>query len=327
MKNIYDKFKVVCDEKGFSLIEDHEYLSNIDKHPVRCSCGNVWDIDLSNLRACKGCPECKAAKHRERAIQGLTKKIDGEEFSKRLSAVRDDVILVGTYSKASEKTLFQCTVCGNHWLVRPHHIMSGSRCPECNKRHYDNAKIDERLTGKFENIVRVSNYVLGGDAEFYCKECSGTFSMRPNILFARKNKKLVCPSCVEKFGRKGGFDTTREGSLYFATVVVNGRLLYKVGITNGDPEKRLSDIAEKFIVYRTLRLHGTHVANMEAYIKAKFKHLRAFKNGDVVDCKSGYTEMYTDDITKMLTKEELILAAKGLTSVQQNVKETQEVVK
>lgn len=306
-------FITLTEHKNFKLVEGHEYVGCETKHPIVCHCGNTWLINYTNLKTVKSCPSCKGNNLKIRVLSGKQthKKLTTEEFKTRLASVRDDVVLVEgeKYQGASEKILVRC-LDGHEWSVRPHHIIGGSRCPECNKRTYDNDSIDKGLVGDFEGIVRLSDCDTPGEiVQFSCPE-GHEFWIKPATLLNTKTK-LKCPVCSKK-NSSSGFRTEHAAWLYFATVIVNETLLYKVGITNRTPKTRVAESFEKFYIYKEIKLKGKHALNIETYIKQKLNKYRAFANGSEVDCTSGYTEIYNEEPMQFFTKEEITNVALGI---------------
>ena len=67
-----------------------------------------------------GCPKCAGTMRKSHA-----------EVVEELKSRRDDVIIVGPYVKALEKTRFRFLKCGHEWDVTPAHILNGRGCPLC----------------------------------------------------------------------------------------------------------------------------------------------------------------------------------------------------
>jgi predicted Zn-ribbon and HTH transcriptional regulator len=261
------------------------------------------------MKAGRGCPECKKKALSDKftggkGAIGITK----QEFVDRLKTVRDDVELIGEYTKSSEKTLFRCKVCSHEWPVRPHHIMQNSRCPNCNKRVYDDDLVDSKLVGDFANIQRISNISEPGQkVDFYCSDCENEFNMYPPTLFNTK-QETKCPVCRQLEGNLSGFDCSKVGTLYIACVVVNDTILYKVGITNRDAKIRLKECFKKFALHKTFTSSGKQIMKLEKVIKRLMKPYRAFSKHDQADCKSGKSEIYTENPMLIVPKLELIKA-------------------
>lgn len=305
----HSKFVTIAKQRGFGLEDGYDYSDTKLKHPVTCpACLNKWDISYHNMKAGRGCPECKKVSLATKHKGNSGKPITDETFLERLKAVRDDVELLGDYTKSSEKTLFKCKVCSHEWFVRPAHIMQNSRCPGCHKKHYDNDMVDLKLVGAFENIKRVSDIENAGDVvEFHCSKCDKTFLTNPSNLFNSKSS-VKCPSCRRKTP-SGGFDKTKPGTLYIACVLVNDLILYKVGITNREAKARVSESEfKRFHIFKTFNADGTAILRLENTIKRLMEPYRAFKRGDKVDCASGKTEIYTENPTLVIPKAELIKA-------------------
>jgi hypothetical protein len=156
--------------------------------------------------------------------------------------------------------------------------------------------------------VRITDCFSGESTQFICSE-NHLFEEKPIRLFHRKTK-YKCPIC-SKESSSGGYDAESVGHLYFATVIVNDLILYKVGITNRNPQTRLQESFKKFYIYKTIKYDGKCILNIESYIKRVMKPYRAFPKGTEVDCESGYSEVYTEEPRQFFTKEEIVQAALG----------------
>jgi predicted Zn-ribbon and HTH transcriptional regulator len=306
-------FVILTEQKNFKLVGGHEYTDSKTKYPIVCSCGNTWPINYTNLKTVKGCPKCKAKALKDRMVVGnqTHERLTTDEFKTRLKASRDDVTVVDgeVYQGSAKKLLVRCNTCSHEWPVRPHHIIGGSRCPECNKRAYDNESIDAKLVDDFGGITRLSDCSTPGEiVQFECSD-GHTFWIKPAQLLNSDavNKCHVC----SKEQNNRGFKTDKNAWLYFATVIVNKTILYKVGITNRTPKSRVSSAFEKFYIYKEIEIHGKYALKVETYIKQKMRQYRAFQKGDPVDCMSGYTEVYTEEPMQFFTKEEITDVALG----------------
>ena len=307
--NLKDNFKTVADKFSYSLVDGHIYEGGKIKHPITCTCGHTWDIIYSNLKSGHGCPECKkkslSAKNKGRNTQI---PLTTEEFLVRLSTVRDDVEILGEYVRSNQKVKTRCKVCNHEWNVRPAHLMSNSRCPECNRRNYNNRTIDAKLIGDFENIRRITDCETPGETVgFYCSDCGENFYEVPSTLLNNKNI-LKCPVCRARSPNKYGFDQSKPGYLYIAAVLVNDYILYKVGITNREPAKRLAETFNRFAIHKTFYGSGEQVLKLEATIKRLMVDYKAFKRGEKVDCKSGQTEIYTENPMFILKRSDILAA-------------------
>lgn len=87
--------------------------------------GRSWKAAPSNVLSATGCPECgKVTAANKRRLTGA---IIRERIAGR------DIVMVGNYTTANTKTLFECKE-GHSWTAKPNHVMRGSGCPRCNGR-------------------------------------------------------------------------------------------------------------------------------------------------------------------------------------------------
>ena len=97
------------------------YENCLSRVAVRCDvCGWEWAPVGGSLLRGHGCPKCAGTMRKSHA-----------EFVEELKSRRDDVIIVGPYVKALEKTRFRFLKCGHEWDVTPAHILNGRGCPLC----------------------------------------------------------------------------------------------------------------------------------------------------------------------------------------------------
>lgn len=91
------------------------YENCLSRVAVRCDvCGWEWAPVGGSLLRGHGCPKCAGTMRKSHA-----------EFVEKLKSRRDDVIIVGPYVKALEKTRFRFLKCGHEWDVTPAHILNG----------------------------------------------------------------------------------------------------------------------------------------------------------------------------------------------------------
>lgn len=157
---------------------------------VRCSkCGHEWAPSANTVIAGHGCPVCKGSA-----------QISEDDFKRKLVAKRDDVVLKGTYTKATVPTEFEFKECGHTNYITPSKILSGRGCAICSNARRGAA---QRLTlsifqGKMmeidENLQLTdeSTYVNEDTpVKIHCRACGSTFG----ISYRALSKSKGCPNC------------------------------------------------------------------------------------------------------------------------------------
>ncbi len=126
------------------------------------------------------------------------KKLTHEEFVQRMSAVRPNIEILGTYTKSSDYIEYRCKTCNNIWTNKASNLMAGIvNCVVCsgkkkksheefieefknNNPHYDNIEVNE----KYKSI--------NSKIECRCKICGTTWFPTAKSL---TKKKTGCPNC------------------------------------------------------------------------------------------------------------------------------------
>ena len=115
----------------------------------------------------------------------------------------------------------------------------------------------------------------------------GEFEQTPSNHI-RGNK---CPQCSSY-----GFDPGKPAILYYLKITTNeGRLLYKIGVTNRTVNERFSitDLSKIEVVKQDTYLLGQDALDKEQEIIKKYKEYR-YKGPNILE--SGNTELFTEDI-------------------------------
>lgn len=167
-----------------------EYKNNISKIAVKCDeCGWEWFPTANSLLQKHGCPKCAGVKLKSHA-----------EFAADLKSKRDDVIIVGRYVRALQKTKFKFLKCGHEWDITPAHILSGRGCPVCARSRRG---ASQRLTMDFfsERLHRIDPNLTVRKGETYinnrtpvslrCKACGHKFKISPHAVLNTRG----CPNC------------------------------------------------------------------------------------------------------------------------------------
>lgn len=100
-----------------------------NKVKVRCkTCGYEWSPKAMDLLTGRGCRKCKYKKQAER------QRRTPEQFVQEMSIINPDIIVLGKYTKASERVEVQCNQCGKKWNPVASSLLSGTGCPSCSKK-------------------------------------------------------------------------------------------------------------------------------------------------------------------------------------------------
>lgn len=201
------------------------------------------------------------------------------------------------YINAHVKVTVICPIHGA-FKQRPVNHIRNVGCPKCGAESA--AMIRTRTT---EDFVQEAKEVHG-DLYDYSKVkyksshekveigclVHGSFWQSP-VNHVRGNKS-GCPGCA-----LSGFDQTKPGLLYYIAVKTNeGKMLYKIGITNLSIERRFPVIDRARIrVVKIWRFDvGRYAAEREADIISQFARHRY--HGPDILVGSGNTELFTKDI-------------------------------
>lgn len=166
------------------------YKGYNSKIAVRCDkCGCEWSPSAASLLHGHGCPKCAGVKLKSHA-----------EFVKDLKSQRDDVVVIGRYVKALEKTKFRFLKCGHECDITPAHVLSGRGCPECGRSHKGASQrltmemFLERLHKIDPNIVvrkggtYINNHTF---MPLHCNACGYEYEITPHDVLNQRG----CPNC------------------------------------------------------------------------------------------------------------------------------------
>lgn len=164
---------------------------------VRCcctKCGFEWSPTANNLLMGRShCPNCsKKAVARK---SGMSQA----EFIKKVSAINDDVELIGKYTGSKNRITCRCKKCGNVWSPTGDSLLRGSSCRKCSyevrgenhKRTHD--KFISELSAINDNIIVLDEY-KGVNEKMLCKckICSYEWEATPHMLLHKRG----CPNCA-----------------------------------------------------------------------------------------------------------------------------------
>lgn len=256
-------------------------------YPVSVICPTHPDFDWSPLAnnllsSCSRCPKC--ANNYKLTASDVINKLKGTT-----------VEYVKGFINTQLNATFRClnNSCNYEWLAKPNNVITGTRCGKCSGNiKVTNAEVDLRLTGR--DVVRVGDIKRTTlKMDFKCTKCSYQWLSTPTNIFSGNG----CPNCAT-----GGFDYSKEGFLYYARILINDTLYYKIGITNRSVGKRLKEYTDDYEVLETYHFNiGRDAHNIEQVILRKLsEYLQS-------DGKfSGHRECFTKDIRQFINLKDFI---------------------
>ncbi|AUR92129.1 hypothetical protein NVP1170O_016 [Vibrio phage 1.170.O._10N.261.52.C3] len=135
--------------------------------------------------------------------------------------------------------------------------------------------------------------------DIHCLRCDNYFEKTPALMLGGG----VCPKC---YGT-GGYNRKYEGYFYIVESVNNttGELIYKFGITNRFPIKRLEDYDKRNtdwyseLIYQSDRMDGEYIHQAELSIKRTIPR----KVVTVEEYPCGYSETVSSENFRLLQQE------------------------
>lgn len=125
-----------------------------------------------------------------------------EDFQKEALEKNHKVIVLGEYTKQTEKILVKCLECGNEFYVLPRNVLAGHGCRKCaDKKNSENYKMPEdefkkRIYNLNPNLMIKGKYIRNNiPIECKCMVCNNVFYPRPSNLL---NRNATCPRCSRK---------------------------------------------------------------------------------------------------------------------------------
>ena len=126
-----------------------------------------------------------------------------EMYVRELAEKNPSIECLGTYTRATDKTLHRCRVCGHEWMVKPYTLVSKKHggCPHCAavkagkaNRSYTTETFREALATAHEEIELVGDYPGSHvKASFRCLRCGHEWQARPYSVLQGHG----CPRCVK----------------------------------------------------------------------------------------------------------------------------------
>ncbi|MGJ2547956.1 hypothetical protein ACR8G1_22200, partial [Salmonella enterica subsp. enterica serovar Paratyphi A] len=128
-----------------------------------------------------------------------TKRKTTAEFKQEVhDLVGDEYSVLGTYKNNKTKIKMKHNLCGHEWGAIPNNFLRGTRCPACEKYHYEKWTNDQFLNEVY-NLVGDEYTVLSKFDVIYTKveikhnKCGSKFNMTP-YCFLRLGHR--CHKCA-----------------------------------------------------------------------------------------------------------------------------------
>lgn len=194
----YSDFIKEFEEKGNPHIKIvGEYKAKSKKIEVMCNrCCKHWFATGRDLCNGHGCNYCDG-----------NAQLNHEEFIRRLSLSNSNITALGTYSRADEKILVKCNICGYEWTPRAIALIktNPNGCPHCaNHKTSERCRFShdmyvERLAEVNTDVEVIHLYKTMNDKILHrCKLCGNEWMISPSRML---NGKAVCQICSSRINK------------------------------------------------------------------------------------------------------------------------------
>lgn len=144
------------------------------------------------------------------ALRNKPTRWTSESFAKAVSKLSPSVVVIGEYTRLSDKIECHCSECGNTWFPAAGNLLKGTGCPECAKieqskrmktrvakRHvWTQSSVEKKVYEIDPSIEVIGNYTKTSEAiECRCKKCGVTWNPTANNLLQGRSH---CPNCAQK---------------------------------------------------------------------------------------------------------------------------------
>lgn len=193
-------------------VESKEY--NVKRISLRCSCGNVYNVSMSNLVTNRqfNCPSCGRAESAKKHNQ----------MDRFLSVLKNKGITMLEEYTTAKRSYYMMTVDGYYIRSSPWNIENGfderdTIFDECNKYSIENMR--KWLKDNSPTLELLSDKYIGAK-ERYSFKCSCGNEFETNWQYLRCGNVTRCPTCSKKVSsielktiqwlEDNGFDYVRE---------------------------------------------------------------------------------------------------------------------
>ncbi|MBQ2396116.1 MAG: hypothetical protein II304_03610 [Bacteroidales bacterium] len=165
-KRTHDEFISEMNHINPNICIISKFINTSTKVKCICKkCNHIWSSTPNHLLGGIGCPNCKAIKI------GNIRRIDNEEFIKRIEIENKNIEILSKYKSALQKVKCRCKLCDKFWKSTPANLLQGHGCPMCKeskgeKKIYlyllDN-NIEFETQKKYDDLLGVNNGLLSYD--------------------------------------------------------------------------------------------------------------------------------------------------------------------
>lgn len=294
--NLEDKFNAVHNNKyDYSKVV---FVSSRTKIIITCPThGDFEQQPYSHLSGI-GCRHCGIKRRTEKLILPFKGFIEKANLIHNFFYIYNEA----DYTNTCIKTIIICPIHGK-FKQSPSSHMNGRGCPKCSL--YKNKDVRRSTTEQFvEKAVALNKDRYDYSKVIYkftdnpvtiiCPE-HGEFQQTPHDHIS---KQAGCPKCSIY-----GFKKDKPAILYYIKILKDGKIYYKVGVTNNSLKTRFkADM--KYITAIQIKQFKT---GQEAYIEEQriIKQYYSYKHiGENVLTTNGNTELFIKDVLNLDNKKD-----------------------
>ena len=272
---------------NFYTYEKVNYIDSKTKVVITCQIHGDFTQRPSGHLQGKGCPKCRYIK----VAKSHTKTF--EEFVNFAKIFHNNKY---NYSKTKyistlNKVTITCPIHGDFEQTPQDHLRSKG-CSKCSNMYSMTTeefikKSSEMYNNKYDYTK--SNYKNAHTETSIICPIHGEFRQSPHNHW---KSSTGCPNCS-----LNGFKTNKPAILYYLKITTDdGKVLYKIGITNRSVKERfnLTDLSKIEIIKQKEFSIGQEAYNKEQEILKKYSKYK-YNGPPVIEC--GNTELFTTDIT------------------------------
>lgn len=122
------------------------------------------------------------------------KTLTHDDFIKRVDDLNPNILIIGKYTKSTDKIKCKCKKCGYIWDKTASNIINGSGCPSCsNLKRMTHNEFEDKLYKLKPNIKLLGEFKnTRTKIQVKCINCKYTWDVVANTLL---NTQCGCPNC------------------------------------------------------------------------------------------------------------------------------------
>ncbi|MGL6344526.1 MAG: hypothetical protein ACRC80_35925 [Waterburya sp.] len=274
----YKELQEILADINYTLLSK-EYIDSKTKLDIKCDRGHEYSAVSGVIRMGCRCPQCAG-------------KIITLEQVKKAAAKVGSKVLSNNYVNCYSKLELECFKEKHKYSTSWDVINMGCGCPFC----FGNVLYS---LGQVQAIVAKSGYEV----------VSKNYKNSKSKIRLRCDIKHIYTTTINDYGQgrrctlcsdRGGFKHDKPGTLYYAKIITEDGVCYKIGITNEPPEIRLSQLGQKEhqikLLWSKSYLFGNFAYYEEQTILNDFAEYRC--QGNPFNLRSGWTEIFTKDVLR-----------------------------